>query len=283
MENPEGRIGIIGAGTMGVGLAVALAEKGIASVLVDNDQKRLAAATSGFRDASRAARLLRRSSILMRELEVTDRLEGLKDLTIVIDNSTENIDSKLRIMNLLSDILDERATVIINTSCIPIEALARSYRYPANVLGVHFMNPVPLRPMVELMRPATASEATMQKIKKFLGQIGKQYVVVSDKPGFVINRILMITINESIKSLDENRADPGEIDRLFKGCLGHQMGPLETADLIGLDTIKYSLEVLRDTLNDDVFEPAPLLEKLVEQGHLGRKTGKGIHNYANIS
>jgi 3-hydroxybutyryl-CoA dehydrogenase len=144
---------------------------------------------------------------------------------------------------------------------------------------MHFMNPVPLKPMVEVIRGHHTSEETLDTARQLLRQMGKDGIVVNDLPGFVTNRVLMLTVNEAICVLQDGVATAEQVDQLFKTCFGHKMGPLETADLIGLDTILYSIEVLYESYNDGKYRPAPLLRKMVDAGLLGRKSGKGFYDY----
>jgi len=150
---------------------------------------------------------------------------------------------------------------------------------PDKVIGIHFMNPVPKKDTVELIRGYHTSDKTLEHAKQLLQRMQKNWVLVNDSPGFVSNRVLMLTINEAIFLLQENIASPEDVDRVFKSCFGHPMGPLETADLIGVDTILYSLEVLYNSFNDPKFRPCPLLKKMVDAGLWGRKSGRGFYSY----
>jgi len=166
-----------------------------------------------------------------------------------------------------------------NTSAIPITRLAQVTKRPSQVIGTHFMNPVPLKPVVEVIRGFHTSNETIQATLDLLASMGKEGVLVNDSPGFVSNRVLMLTVNEAIFLLQDQVATAEDIDHIFRSCFGHKMGPLETADLIGLDTILYSLEVLYENFNDPKFRPSPLLRKLVAAGLHGRKSGRGFYSY----
>ncbi len=179
----------------------------------------------------------------------------------------------------LDAVCPERAVFAVNTSCISITRVAGLTGRPDRVLGMHFMNPVPLKPMVEAIRAFHTSDETLETARQLLRQMGKDCIVVGDLPGFVSNRILMLTVNEAVFVLQDGVATAEQVDQLFKTCFGHKMGPLETADLIGLDTILYSIEVLYDSYNDSKFRPSPLLKKMVDAGLLGRKSGKGFYDY----
>jgi 3-hydroxybutyryl-CoA dehydrogenase len=167
----------------------------------------------------------------------------------------------------------------VNTSCIPIGQIAALLPNPENVIGMHFLNPVPLKNLVEVITAPSTSSRTLERAKDFLQSLDKTWVVVKDAPGFVTNRILMPTINEAIRVVHEGIAEPRDVDRIFKLGFGHKMGPLATADLIGLDTVRDSLAVLHECFGDPKYLPCPLLEKMIESGSLGRKTGKGFYEY----
>nr|MDP9121404.1 3-hydroxyacyl-CoA dehydrogenase family protein [Acidobacteriota bacterium] len=166
-----------------------------------------------------------------------------------------------------------------NTSSISITRLAASTDRPGQVLGMHFMNPVPMKPMVEVIRGHHTTDETLRTARQLLTQMGKDCIVVNDSPGFVSNRVLMLTVNEAVFLVADGVATAEQIDQLFKTCFGHKMGPLETADLIGLDTILYSIEVLYESFNDSKYRPCPLLKKMVDAGLHGRKNGKGFYDY----
>lgn len=166
-----------------------------------------------------------------------------------------------------------------NTSAIPITRIASITKRNPQVIGLHFMNPVPMKPIVEAIRGYHTSEETVKTAKKLLAQMNKKCILVNDSPGFVSNRVLMLTINEAIFVLQEKIASVSEVDRIFKSCFGHKMGPLETADLIGLDTILFSIEVLYESFNDSKYRPCPLLRKMVDAGLYGCKSGQGFYTY----
>src|SRR6185436_18337484 len=166
-----------------------------------------------------------------------------------------------------------------NTSCISITQIASVTRRPANIVGIHLMNPVHLKPTVEVIRGFHTSEGAMDTLLQLFSRLNKQAIVVEDLPGFVSNRISHLFMNEAAFVLQDNVASAEQIDLIFKKCFGHKMGPLETADLIGLDTVMLSLDVLHESFRDPKFRCCPLLRKLVHAGHLGRKTGRGFHAY----
>jgi 3-hydroxybutyryl-CoA dehydrogenase len=167
----------------------------------------------------------------------------------------------------------------VNTSAISITRIASVTSRAPQVIGMHFMNPVPLKPMVEVIRGYHTSEQTIDTAKALVAAMDKECIVVNDSPGFVTNRVMMLTINEAIFMVQEQVSSVVEIDRLFKQCFGHKMGPLETADLIGLDTILLSIEVLYESFNDSKYRPCPLLKQMVDAGLYGRKSGRGFYTY----
>ncbi len=166
-----------------------------------------------------------------------------------------------------------------NTSCISITQIASATRRPANVVGIHLMNPVHLKPTVEVIRGFHTSDRTVDTLLQLFSRLNKEAIIVQDLPGFVSNRISHLFMNEAAFVLQDNVATAEKIDLIFKKCFGHKMGPLETADLIGLDTVMRSLDVLYESFQDPKYRCCPLLRKLVHAGHLGRKTGKGFHVY----
>jgi 3-hydroxybutyryl-CoA dehydrogenase len=166
-----------------------------------------------------------------------------------------------------------------NTSAISITRIGSFTGRPDRVLGMHFMNPVPLKPVVEVVRGHHTSQTTLDTAHRLLDQMGKEGIVVEDYPGFVSNRVLMLTINEAIWLVQDRVARAEDVDRIFRTCFGHKMGPLETGDLIGLDTILDTLEVLYESFNDPKFRPCPLLRKMVDAGLHGRKSGSGFYPY----
>jgi 3-hydroxybutyryl-CoA dehydrogenase len=197
----------------------------------------------------------------------------------VIENVTENLAVKLAVYRELDAICSAECVFAANTSAIAITTIAAATRRPERVVGVHFMNPVPRIAMVEVVRGERTSEATLTRVRELLAALGKECIVVRDAPGFVINRVLMPAINEAISLVHEGTASAADVDRLFQSCLGHPMGPLRTADLIGLDTVLRTLEVLEIDRGGSKYAASPLLREMVQKGLLGRKTGRGFFLY----
>lgn len=277
-------IGVIGAGVMGVGVAQNLAQTGHRVVLVDVSQDVLKNAEARIRQNVRFQAMWNRgqnadADAVLSSIHFTTAYDNLASAEFVVENATEKWAIKRAIYERLDAICRPEVIFAANTSCISITKLGGVTRRPAQVIGTHFMNPVPLKTMVEVIRGFYTSEETIAVTKRFLAALGKECVVVNDMPGFVSNRVLMLTINEAAFVVQDQVASAEEVDLIFKRCLEHKMGPLETGDLIGLDTILYSLEVLYESYNDPKFRPCPLLRKLVDAGLHGRKSGRGFHSY----
>ena len=197
----------------------------------------------------------------------------------MVENSTEKWVIKKEIYPQLDAICPEQTVFAANTSCISITRIGSVTNRPDRIVGMHFMNPVPMKPTVEVIRGYHTSEETLATAKQFLAGMNKDGIVVNDSPGFVSNRVLMLTVNEAAFLLHEGVSNAKDVDDIFKKCFGHKMGPLETADLIGLDTILYSIEVLHESFADSKYRPCPLLQKMVDAGLYGRKSGSGFYTY----
>ncbi|PYP87889.1 MAG: 3-hydroxybutyryl-CoA dehydrogenase [Candidatus Angelobacter sp. Gp1-AA117] len=282
-------VGVIGAGVMGIGVAQNLAETGHRVVLVDIDEKQLTKARDSIRTNVRMQALFQKkapapkpAAVLEKILFTTD-YDELKVADFVVENVIEKWDVKQEVYRRIDSICSSNCIFAANTSAISITRIGSATTRPDRVLGMHFMNPVPLKSMVEVIRGFHTSPATLEKGKRFLAEMGKECIVVNDMPGFVSNRVLMLTVNEAIYVVQDQVASAEDVDHIFKTCFGHKMGPLETGDLIGLDTILYSLEVLYESYNDDKFRPCPLLKKMVYAGLHGRKSGRGFYNYDESS
>ncbi len=279
------KVGVIGAGVMGCGVAQNLAQTGHSVLLIDLGEKQLERARQEIRQSIRMQSFFKKSKPAKSASEVLSRIQFSDDYSIcssadfVIENVVEKWEVKQSVYRRLNSVCPPGCIFGVNTSAISITRIASLTRRPERVVGMHFMNPVPLKPVVEVIRGHHTSDETIEKAQALLAAMGKEGIVVNDMPGFVSNRVLMLTINEAIFLVQDQVAAPEVIDRLFKQCFGHAMGPLETGDLIGLDTILYSLEVLYESYNDDKFRPCPLLKKMVHAGLHGRKSGQGFYNY----
>jgi 3-hydroxybutyryl-CoA dehydrogenase len=277
-------IGVVGAGTMGIGVSHAFAAGGHRVTLVDTAQEQLDRAKDLIvRDLRMAAMFqpdtAEAPAAVLERITFTTKLEGLADAGFVVENVTEKPAVKQTVYKGLDEICPADCVIGVNTSAIPITHVAGWTNRADRIVGTHFMNPAQLKPMVEVIRGFHTSAATIEFTQQLLAAIGKESVVVADSPGFVTNRVAMLTVNEAILLLEEGVSNAADIDRLFVRCFGHKMGPLATADLIGLDTILYSLEVLLANFNDPKFRPSILLKRYVDAGLLGRKSGRGFFSY----
>ncbi len=282
----EKTVGVIGAGVMGSGVAQNLAQSGFRVVLLDISEAALERTRNDIYNSVRFQGFMKKDksklddpdAILDRILFTTD-YEPLKEAYYVVENVVEKWDAKSEVYPKLDDVCPEDTVFAVDTSCYSITRVAGLTRRPDKVIGIHFMNPVPMKLTVEVIKGWHTSEETIGITTDFLSAMGKDWVIVNDSPGFVSNRVLMLTVNEAIFLLHEQVATARQVDDIFKKCFGHKMGPLETADLIGLDTILYSIEVLHESFNDSKYRPCSLLKKMVDAGLLGRKSGQGFYSY----
>ncbi|MCB9007034.1 MAG: NAD-binding protein [Ardenticatenaceae bacterium] len=280
------RIGVIGAGVMGVGVAQALAQTQHDVVLIDIHDDILAQAKDQIYQNIRLSRLFNRPQEtdkspdeLISQIHFTTDYQQLQDVEFVVENSTEKWQIKKEIYPQLDAICPPETVFAANTSCISITRIGSVTKRADRIVGMHFMNPVPMKPTVEVIRGYHTSDEALDIAQQFLAGMNKDCIVVNDSPGFVSNRVLMLTINEAAFLLHEGVSTAEDVDQIFKKCFGHKMGPLETADLIGLDTILYSIEVLHESFADSKYRPCPLLQKMVDAGLYGRKSGTGFYSY----
>lgn len=276
-------VGVVGAGVMGTGVAQNLAQCGHQVVLIDLSKEILTEALAKIERDARFSKLLGGPAVdaaaVMSAITVDTEIAALADADVVIENITENWVAKKSVYAELDAHCRQDTIFIANTSAIPITKIASVTRRPANVIGVHFMNPVPMKPACELIPGFHTSPETVERTRKLLADMGKKGIDVKDACGFVSNRVLMLTVNEAAYLVYEGVADAATVDEVFRSCFGHPMGPLETADLIGVDTILYSVEVLYEQYSDSKYRPCPLLRQLTDAGLHGRKTGRGFHTY----
>ena len=286
-NKPVAHIGVIGAGTMGAGIAQVAAQSGFAVMLVDlADEwldRGLQAITSGLDRSVAKGRLddEERDAILGR-IEGSTRIAHVADCELVIEVVTEQLDVKQRVFRDVAAVVDTDAIIASNTSSISITALAATVPNPGRVAGMHFFNPAPVLKLVEVIRGLQTSDETVSRVRELAEQMGKTPVDVADTAGFVANRLLLPMINEAVFCLAEGVATAEDIDTVMKLGAAHPMGPLALADMIGLDICLAIMEVLQREFGDDKYRPAPLLRQMVAAGRLGRKTGRGFHTYDNV-
>lgn len=278
-------VGVIGAGEIGVGVVQNLAQTGHDVVFVDVSEQRLERSKAALKANIRFQGFFKRSpetpglKETLEKISFTTTLEPLQRTDFVIESVTEKWEIKRDLFEAIDNICPAPTIFASNTSAIPITRMAALTKRPTQFIGIHFMNPVPLKPTVEVIRGHQTSDETLKRAQELLERMGKDFVVVGDSPGFVSNRVLMLAINEAIFLIHERVASVEDVDRIFVNCLGHKMGPLATADLIGLDTVLLSLDVLYDNFHDGKFRACPLLRSMVDAGQHGRKTGQGFYNY----
>jgi 3-hydroxybutyryl-CoA dehydrogenase len=278
-------VAVIGAGVMGTGVALTLARGGHHAIVVDLSDQILERARGEVRQALRLAKLRGRGdtedlATIAGRIQYTTDYQAISAASLVVENVPEERHAKEEVYRRIDALCQPGCVFAANTSAIPITWIATRTGRPAQVIGAHFMNPVPLTTMVEIVRGHHTSDETVAFTSGLLGSVGLECIVVGDSPGFVTNRILMPLINEAIFLVHERVAAVAEVDRMLRGCFGHPMGPLETADLIGLDTILRSIRVLHDCFQDSKYRPCPLLVRMVDAGLLGRKSGEGFYRYA---
>lgn len=279
------KVTVIGAGTMGNGIAHVFAQSGFSVSLVDISQDLLTKALSTI--AKNLDRMVSKGSITNEAKDqtlgnispYTILADGVKDSELVVEAATENIDLKCRIFRDLDQLCPANVILATNTSSISITRIAAQTNRPDKVIGMHFMNPVPVMKLVEVIRGYATSDETVKTVLELSKQLGKIPTEVNDYPGFVANRILMPMINEAIYSLFEGVAGVEEIDTVMKLGMAHPMGPLQLADFIGLDVCLSILNVMYDGFKNPKYAPCPLLVNMVIAGHLGVKSGKGFYEY----
>jgi 3-hydroxybutyryl-CoA dehydrogenase len=279
-------IAVIGAGTMGNGIAHTFAQSGFSVRLIDISEKSLDKGMATI--AGNLDRMVTKGTITEDDkaktigniITYTDIADGVVNVDLVVEAATENVDLKLKIFRQLDEVCDEKTILATNTSSISITQIAAITKRQDKVIGMHFMNPVPIMKLVEIIRGYNTTDAVTESIMKLSEQLGKVPVEVNDYPGFVANRILMPMINEAIETLYNGVAGVYEIDTVMKLGMAHPMGPLQLADFIGLDVCLSILHVMYDGFKNPKYAPCPLLVNMVQAGKLGVKSGEGFYDYS---
>lgn len=278
------KVGVVGAGTMGNGIAQAFASAGYEVVMHDIKQEFVDRGLATIKKS--LERLASRNKITgeakdatLGRIKGTVPLDPMADCDLVVEAALEQVDLKVKLFGEIDDIVKKDAILATNTSSISVTKIAAATQRPSQVVGMHFFNPVPVMQLVEVVRGLQSADQTVQTVVEVSKQIGKTPRVVKDSYGFVVNRLLIPMINEGINCLYEGLAGPEDIDDTMKLGANHPIGPLALADLIGLDVILHVMETLYQGFEDSKYRPSPLLKQMVDAGYLGRKTGRGFYKY----
>src|SRR2546423_14814307 len=276
--------GVIGAGTMGNGIAQVAARAGFDVVIRDVAEEFLARGLRGVdkslqRDVDKERLSADEKQAIIGRIKTTTNLADLREAFIVVEAATEDLKVKTEIFQALDSVVDNDAILASNTSSISITKLAAATKRPEQIIGMHFMNPVPVMKLVEIIRGAATSDQTYKSVHALTEKLGKVPLECNDSPGFISNRVLMPMINEAIFALYEGVASRESIDGIMKLGMNHPMGPLTLADFIGLDVCLAIMNVLHDGFGDSKYRPCPLLKRYVDAGWLGNKAGRGFYEY----
>lgn len=279
------KIGVIGAGTMGTGIAQVAATSGFEVVVNDVSeaylQRSLKVMDKSLSKLIDKGKIKEEKGAVLARVKAATSLEELKDIDFVVEAVFEDFNVKKNLLRELDKLLKPSVIITSNTSSISITRLAATTTRPSQFMGMHFMNPVPLMALVELIKGMTTSEETFQQVKALAEALGKVAVEANDFPGFISNRILIPMINEAVYALMEGVGTVEAIDTVMKLGMNHPLGPLALADLIGLDVCLHIMEVLYEGFKDSKYRPCPLLRKMVDGGYLGRKSGQGFYKYSS--
>ncbi|MBP3325592.1 MAG: 3-hydroxyacyl-CoA dehydrogenase family protein [Coprococcus sp.] len=277
------KIGVIGAGVMGTGVAQRFAQYGYEIILVDVAENILESSKKTIERNVMFHNMMNKEKLdqkaIIERIHTQTSYQALEDADIIIENIPEIIEQKLNVYEQLTNITKEECFYLVNTSCIPIKRIADVVKQPEKVIGVHFMNPVPLQNFAEVIKTSLISEGSLNLISEFLKQVKIDCTAVNDSPGFVSNRLSHLFMNEAANLVMEGIATPEQVDMIFTRGFHHEIGPLYTADLIGIDTVVNSLDVLYECYKEDKYKCSQYMRDMVENGELGRKTGKGFFKY----
>lgn len=277
------RIGVIGAGVMGTGVAHRFAEYGYQIILIDIISEILDKSMMTIERNIMIHNMMNKDklekSTILKRIQVSTSYEALKDVDVIIENISEIIDQKLKLYQQIDKITKDECFYLVNTSCVPISKIASVLKNPCQVIGVHFMNPVPIQKFSEVVKTSSIAEEDLEFIIEFLKKVKIECTVISDSPGFVSNRLSHLFMNEAANIVMEGIATPEQVDMIFTKGFHHETGPLHTADLIGIDTVVNSIDVLYESFQDSKFECSPYLRDMVKKGELGLKCKKGFFQY----
>lgn len=278
-------VGVIGAGTMGIDISIDLLLHDYEVVLLDISTDILQEANAKMKKTIRYSSLLLPALKQLniedcdKKVQYTTDIGDMNCCDVIIENATEDLKIKESIYKQLNEVCDKNVRIAVNTSCCSITKIGSFIDNPERIIGVHLMNPVYLKSTTEVIQGFYTSKETIKYIDDFLKSLGKTMVLVQDAPGFVSNRISHLFMNEAVFVVYNGTATPAQVDKIFRDCFGHKMGPLQTADLIGLDTVLKSLNILYECYQDPKFRCCPLLQKMVDAKLLGKKTGEGFYKY----
>lgn len=279
------KVGVIGAGQMGSGIAQVCIANGFEVLLCDIDEKIIKASVekieNGIKKMAEKKLIQESPSDVMKRLKTTINLHDFKDSELVVESVVENYEVKAEIFRRLDSIVPKETILSTNTSSISITKIASNTTLPERVLGVHFMNPVPLMKLVEIVKGLRTSEEAVKISIEFVQKLKKEVVISKDSPGFIVNRVLFGMLSEAIRLLEEGGAEVQDIDKGMKLGTNHPMGPFELMDLIGLDTCLFILNVLYEEFGDPKYKPPILLKRMVAAGYLGKKSGMGFYKYGS--
>ncbi len=282
--NEVGRVGIVGSGIMGAGLAEVVARAGYEVVVRSRSKQTADALTAGL--AKNLAKQVERGRLdaatrdaVLGRVSATDHLGDLHDCDLVIESVIEDLPTKTALFSELEQIVKPDAVLATNTSTLPVVEMAVATQRPDRVCGIHFFNPAPAMKLVEIVRPLTASDTTIELASAFATSCGKDVVHVADRAGFVVNALLFPYLNNAVRLYEQGTASVADIDTAMKGGCNFPMGPFALLDLVGLDTSVSILDALYEEFRDPNYAAVPTLRRMVTAGHLGRKTGRGFHTY----